>query len=261
MMVLSLKLRIKARQAVGGFTDDREQVAAKALPGEAGVALQRVERNPRRLVTVFGELRMRDPVYSVRRKQKIQRAPLDGLSSLNQIGATMLLRWIQAVLLLPGTVLIVVPATILHFSADSAIREVLAEPGSARFALAIVLAVPGAILGGWTTSLFIRFGDGTAAPWDPPQKLVVRGPYRHVRNPMISGVLFLLIAESLMFDVTGLLIWTAVFYLGNSVYFPLVEEPGLRNRFGEDYDIYYLNVGRWIPRLTPWSPSDDSPPE
>jgi protein-S-isoprenylcysteine O-methyltransferase Ste14 len=77
---------------------------------------------------------------------------------------------------------------------------------------------------------------------------------------MISGVLFLLIVESLLFDVTGLLIWTAVFYVGNSVYFPLVEEPGLRKRFGEDYEVYYQNVGRWIPRLTPWSPPDDSSP-
>ena len=119
------------------------------------------------------------------------------------------------------------------------------------------LAVPGLILAAWTMSLFIRFGDGTAAPWDPPQKLVIRGPYRHVRNPMISGVLFLLIAESMFFDVSGLLVWTTVFFVGNSVYFPLVEEPGLRKRFGDDYKVYFRNVGRWIPRLTPWSPAED----
>lgn len=170
----------------------------------------------------------------------------------------MFLRWLQAVLLLPGTVLVFVPAAILHFPAPS-FGDVMAQPGSTRFVLALVVAVPGLMLAGWTMSLFIRFGDGTAAPWDPPQKLVVRGPYRHVRNPMISGVLFLLIAESLLFDVTGLLVWTAVFFGGNSVYFPLVEEPGLRNRFGDDYEVYFRNVGRWIPRLTPWLPADDSP--
>lgn len=168
----------------------------------------------------------------------------------------MFLRWLQAVLLLPGTVLVAVPAAILHFSAPS-LSDVMAEPGSMRFVFAVAVSVPGLILAGWTMSLFIRFGDGTAAPWDPPQKLVVRGPYQHVRNPMISGVLFLLISESLLFDVTGLLIWTTVFFVGNSVYFPLVEEPGLRTRFGDDYEVYFANVGRWIPRLTPYSLDKD----
>jgi len=168
----------------------------------------------------------------------------------------MFLRWLQAVVLLPGTVLVAVPAAILHFSAPS-LSDVMAKPDSMRFVLAVAVSVPGLILAGWTMSLFIRFGDGTAAPWDPPQKLVVRGPYRHVRNPMISGVLFLLISESLLFDVTGLLIWTTVFFVGNSVYFPLVEEPGLRTRFGDDYEVYFANVGRWIPRLTPWSLDKD----
>ena len=130
----------------------------------------------------------------------------------------MFLRWLQAVALLPGTVLVVVPAATIYFSAPS-LRDVGTEPGSTRFVLAVVVAMPGLFLAAWTMSLFIRFGDGTAAPWDPPQNLVVRGPYRHVRNPMISEALFLLIAESLLFDVTGLLIWTGVFYVGNSATF------------------------------------------
>lgn len=167
--------------------------------------------------------------------------------------ARIVLRWLQAVLLLPGTVLIVVPVAILYFTVDSSFSELIARTGSVRIAMAVLLAVPGLILAIWTMSLFIRFGDGTAAPWDPPQKLVIRGPYRHVRNPMISGVLFLLLAESLLIDATGLLVWTAIFFVGNSAYFPIVEEPGLRKRFGEDYDLYFQNVGRWVPRLSPWS--------
>ncbi|MGZ0172244.1 MAG: hypothetical protein ACKVHE_22100 [Planctomycetales bacterium] len=117
MMVLSSELRCKARQAVDELVDgigqeldrrsrldqiekslfrglmelgksllqdsadevadEEERVAPKSLPDEAGIALHRVERIPRRLVTVFGELRIRGPVYAVRRKQKIQRAPVD----------------------------------------------------------------------------------------------------------------------------------------------------------------------------------------
>jgi protein-S-isoprenylcysteine O-methyltransferase Ste14 len=75
---------------------------------------------------------------------------------------------------------------------------------------------------------------------------------------MISGVLFMLVAETLAYQSIGLGIWTAVFLVGNSVYFPLVEEPGLRKRFGPDYDRYCENVGRWIPRLTAWpQPTED----
>lgn len=169
--------------------------------------------------------------------------------------SVMFLRWLQAVLLLPGTVLFVVPALIVHFTAERSVWEAVSPMNSVWVVVTLIVAIPGVVLAGWTMSLFIRFGDGTAAPWDPPQNLVIRGPYRHVRNPMISGVLFMLLAETILFQSTGLAVWTAVFFVGNSVYFPLVEERGLRKRFAADYDEYFRNVGRWIPRLTPW----DSP--
>ena len=125
---------------------------------------------------------------------------------------------------------------------------------SAQFWLAIFLAVPGALLAIGSATLFFRFGNGTGAPWDPPRKLVVRGPYRYVRNPMISGVILILITESLFFQSWILAAWTALFFLANSLYFPLVEELGLVSRFGRDYETYCRHVPRWIPRLTPWNP-------
>jgi len=73
-----------------------------------------------------------------------------------------------------------------------------------------LIGVPAAILAGWTMALFIRFGDGTAAPWDPPLNLVVRGPYCHVRNPMITGVILLLMAESLTFGSWAIAVWLGV---------------------------------------------------
>jgi len=92
------------------------------------------------------------------------------------------------------------------------------------------------------------------APWNPPQHLVVGGPYRYVRNPMISGGLFILLAEALFFGSSPLWGLLAVFFVLNLVYIPLVEEPGLGRRFGQDYIRYKQNVPRWIPRLTPYSP-------
>jgi protein-S-isoprenylcysteine O-methyltransferase Ste14 len=103
-----------------------------------------------------------------------------------------------------------------------------------------------------TISLFVRVGKGTLAPWEPPQRLVVQGVYRQVRNPMISGVLFVLLGESTITASMRIFCWFVIFAVINALYIPLVEEPGLVHRFGEDYRVYTRHVPRWLPRLTPW---------
>src|SRR5206468_1133608 len=82
--------------------------------------------------------------------------------------------------------------------------------------------------------------------------LVVQGVYRHVRNPMISGVFFVLLGEAVLAVSLPLLGWFAVFVVVNAAYIPLAEEPGLVKRFGDDFLTYKQNVPRWIPTLTPW---------
>ena len=71
---------------------------------------------------------------------------------------------------------------------------------------------------------------------------------------MITSVLVMLAAESLYFGSWHLAAWMAVFFLGNTVYFSRVEEPGLERRFGDSYWLYRANVPRWIPSLRPWNP-------
>ena len=97
--------------------------------------------------------------------------------------------------------------------------------------------------------LFATEGRGTLAPWDPPGRLVVRGPYRFVRNPMISGVLLIIIAEALYFRSVPIAGWAAAFFLMNAIYLPLVEELGLERRFGDEYLAYKRKVPRIIPSL------------
>jgi len=168
----------------------------------------------------------------------------------------MLVRWLTAVALLPGTVLVAVPAAILYGCRDTAWRHAWATPATPQFWIALPSAVVGLVLGAWTATLFVRFGDGTAAPWDPPARFVVRGPYRHVRNPMITGVIAMLLAEALVLRSWPILVWACVFVAGNAIYIPGVEEPGLRKRFGESYLDYKRHVPRWVPRLTPWRGKD-----
>jgi protein-S-isoprenylcysteine O-methyltransferase Ste14 len=100
---------------------------------------------------------------------------------------------------------------------------------------------------GWT-------GHGTPAPVAPPQRLVVVGFYRYVRNPMYVG-----------FAVGWMGLWV-VFGRGNPVAIAAVaavafgvhlfvvfyEEPTLRKKFGAEYEEYCRNVGRWWPRRRGW---------
>lgn len=106
-----------------------------------------------------------------------------------------------------------------------------------------------------TIRVFVLIGDGTLAPWDPTRKLVTRSLYGHVRNPMILGVLVVLLGEAVLFTSIRIAVWALLFFIINTVYFVFSEEPGLVRRFGAEYVEYKRNVPRWIPRLETWSPS------
>src|SRR5215472_10032832 len=141
-------------------------------------------------------------------------------------------RQCRAILLLPFTVAVVVPASILFLTDPDtfdlwqsypATRVGLPILGCAFIGLGLVLMVA-------TIRLFVTVGQGTLAPWNPTQRLVVQGVYRHVRNPMISGVFFVLLGEAMLAASLPLFIWFIVFVIGNAVYIPLAEEPGLVER-------------------------------
>jgi protein-S-isoprenylcysteine O-methyltransferase Ste14 len=156
-------------------------------------------------------------------------------------------RWrhIRAIVLLPGTVAVLVPAVILASGEGFDIGW--------GAAVGLPLIAVGLAVWLWTVQLFARIGKGTLAPWDPTRRLVVRGPYRHVRNPMISGVLAVLVGEAAVLGSLPLLAWFLAFFCLNAIYMPLVEERSLERRFGADYLVYKRNVPRWIPRLRPWA--------
>jgi len=160
-------------------------------------------------------------------------------------------------ILLPVTGAVVIPGFILWLTGPDALGLWQSAP-AARVGLAIlggVLVCLGLVLMVATIRLFVTVGQGTPAPWNPPQRLVVRGVYRHVRNPMIAGVLFVVLGEAVLAASLPLLGLFALAVIVNAVYIPLSEEPGLAKRFGEEYEVYQRNVPRWIPRLRPW-PTD-----
>ena len=162
---------------------------------------------------------------------------------------------VRTIIVLPGTVLVFIPAAILWIAEHLKFSSRLALPGHFLFWLGILAAGIGLCLSIWTVALFMRFGKGTPAPWEPPKKLVIRGPYCYVRNPMIIGVLLMLLAEAILFQSWPIAVWMIVFFIGNAIYFPLIEEKSLEKRFGDSYREYKANVRRWIPRLRTWSGS------
>lgn len=162
----------------------------------------------------------------------------------------MLLRHLAAILLLPFVVTVIVPALLVGGPGDSRWGHGSIVEAPARAAGAALIG-SGIALFAWCVALFARVGRGTLAPWDPTRRLVAAGPYRHVRNPMISGVALILVGEALLLGSWRVAAWAGGFVLINHAYFLLVEEPGLRRRFGKDYLDYAAEAPRWIPRRRP----------
>jgi len=162
-----------------------------------------------------------------------------------------LLIHLRDIILLPFSVIVIIPYFILEagsdFQAEITFRNILG----------LVLLGMGILLFFSTVYLFKTIGRGTLAPWQPTQKLVISGPYRYCRNPMISAVLMILLAETLLFASWNLLIWAIMFFFINSVYFRLIEEPALLRRFGNEYLNYKQNVPRWLARLKPFDPEQN----
>ncbi|QRY48773.1 isoprenylcysteine carboxylmethyltransferase family protein [Mycolicibacterium boenickei] len=106
----------------------------------------------------------------------------------------------------------------------------------------------------WTVVLFDRVGDGTLAIGSPIN-LVLRGPYRHVRNPMMTAVFCIQLGTAVATASPWLFAWFALFCTVVVIAIPTIEEPHLVRRFGAQYGAYRRHVPRWIPRVTPWIPA------
>lgn len=122
--------------------------------------------------------------------------------------------------------------------------------------LGAVLIVAGAAA---IVHAFVRFvveGLGTPSPAAPPDRLVVGGLFRHVRNPMYVATIAVLVGQALLFGSLVLLGYAALAALVTMSFVRFYEEPTLRRRFGGDYEAYRRAVPGWWPRLRPWRPGE-----
>jgi protein-S-isoprenylcysteine O-methyltransferase Ste14 len=154
---------------------------------------------------------------------------------------------LRDILILPFTVTCIVPYLLydphnLFMPSHLAMKVVGMLIGTAGLALFL-----------YTVFLFRVIGHGTLAPWSEKQTLVVTGPYRFCRNPMISGVLFVLLGEALFTASLPILGWAVLFTFINTIYFMFAEEPALEKQFGSEYRRYKQHVSRWLPRWRPYT--------
>jgi protein-S-isoprenylcysteine O-methyltransferase Ste14 len=144
-------------------------------------------------------------------------------------------------LVAPGVVAGLVPWLLTGWDAAADVPAVLVAAG-------VVLVAAGA---GVLLHAFARFvieGLGTPAPVAPPERLVVGGLYRYVRNPMYLAVAATIVGQALILGRPGLLLYAAVFGAAVWSFVRFYEEPTLARRYGAEYDAYRSAVPGWWPR-------------
>lgn len=100
----------------------------------------------------------------------------------------------------------------------------------------------------WCQGLFMVWGRGTPAPIDPPRKVMRRGPYKWVRNPMYLAVLTIVAAEAVFLQSWHIVVYWVCLACMVHLFVVLYEESALRMRFGAIYEDYRRDVPRWMPR-------------
>ena len=156
----------------------------------------------------------------------------------------VLIRAVTYASLFIGLLLVFLPARVLSWSGITPIPTI-----GVWQVVGMIVSGVGAAIAVWCILTFVVLGQGTPAPFDPPRRLVVRGPYRNVRNPMYVGAVLALAGAALCYQSIPLLCYAGLFGLIMHGFVVVYEEPTLRRTFGSDYEAYCGQVGRWWPRL------------
>jgi protein-S-isoprenylcysteine O-methyltransferase Ste14 len=143
-----------------------------------------------------------------------------------------------------GLVLVYVPARLLSWSG-------IVRPAAIQVqqVIGMVIGAAGSAVALWCIFTFASVGRGTPAPFDPPRRLVILGPYRFVRNPMYIGAGLALAGAALFYESLPLLGYVAFFFLATHFFVVWYEEPALRRTFGQEYQAYCDRIRRWWPRV------------
>ncbi len=130
-------------------------------------------------------------------------------------------------------------------------------PCSALFSLlGFLICLGGGALLFSAAYYLVRRGIGTPFPLDPPQRMVVAGPYAYIQHPMLVGLFALLCGQIVWFPSVPVLLYSVLLLLVSRALVLHSEEPTLRKRFGEDYVAYQAATPRWFPSPISSGPTD-----
>lgn len=122
-------------------------------------------------------------------------------------------------------------------------------PADAGLVSGILVIVVGVAVTAWSAGSFLK-ARGTPVPFNPPPVLVAGGPYRVVRNPMVTGVTLILLGIGLAIrSVSLVVVFTPLYLMLNVWELAQIEEPELIRRFGDTYLIYRDHTPMFIPGL------------
>ena len=160
------------------------------------------------------------------------------------------LRALLFTLIVPGTVGGLVP-WLLATSARERFDAGIGQPADLGplHLVGWLLAAAGIAGYAWCALDFVRRGQGTPNPLDPPRRFVAQGLYRFVRNPMYVSVGLVILGQAIIHGAGVLLVYLAAAWLAVHLFVVLVEEPMLLRRFGDEYQDYRARVPRWLPRV------------
>jgi len=148
----------------------------------------------------------------------------------------VLARAIVAFLALPGVVALAAPLALVAGNRPQPRNDV---PAGALF-------IMGGLLLGWCVREFYVAGRGTLAPWAPPQRLVVSGPYRYTRNPMYIAVAMILAGWAVLYGSAALLVYALLTGIAFQLRVVFGEEPRLARAFGAAWASYRGQTKRWL---------------
>jgi protein-S-isoprenylcysteine O-methyltransferase Ste14 len=153
---------------------------------------------------------------------------------------------------LAGAVAFVVFVPAVLFVASYGLEKyLLAE--RARFlelGVGAVTAIAGLVFMAWSVLTFVSIGKGTAVPIAPPRKLIVSGPYKYCRNPMILGAMLYYLGVGTYFGSLrmGIVMFLLSLIIG-SCYIKLIEEKELQLKFGAEYEEYRTRTSFLLPKF------------
>ena len=139
-------------------------------------------------------------------------------------------------LVLPGMTAFIIPAAWLWYTGHTRLDQPL---GLVIFAVGVVGLF-------WCVRDFYVSGNGTLAPWAPPQKLVIVGLYRYSRNPMYLSVALVLLGWAVSFGSLALYIYTFLVIAAFHIRVVRGEEPWLARTHGSNWERYASKVPRWF---------------